>query len=313
MEKAKKVWMDGRLVNWKDANVHILTHTLHYGFGVFEGTRCYKCVDGPAIFRLEDHLRRLYNSAHILTLELPFSFERMIEASKEIVRANNYQECYLRHIAYIGDGEMGLGTMTNPTRMAIAVWKWGAYLGADGLKRGIRLKTSSYTRLPVQSFPAKAKAIGNYVNSILAKREALKAGYDEALMLDTAGYVSEASGENVFLVSGNTIITPPESSSILNGITRKSVIELARDLGYRVKEEIFPRDTLYIADEVFLTGTAAEVTPVREVDNRKIGKGIAGPVTLEIQSEFFNIVLGKNPEYKKWLTYVYPKKGGRKK
>jgi len=304
MEKAKKIWMDGKLVDWDDARVHILTHTLHYGFGVFEGTRCYKTVDGPAIFRLDEHLKRLFNSAHILTLEMPFTIEEMIDASKKIVEANGYEECYLRHIAYIGEGEMGLGTMTNPTRVAIAVWKWGAYLGEEGLKKGIRLKTSSYVRLPVNVFPTKAKAVGNYVNSILAKREALKAGYDEALMLDSQGYVAEASGENIFLVYGNTLLTPPESSSILNGITRRSVIELAKDLGYTVKEEVFPRDTVFVADEVFLTGTAAEVTPVREVDNRRIGKGSAGPVTLRIQSEFFNIVLGKNPKYKKWLTYI---------
>jgi len=304
MEKGKKIWMDGKLVDWDKAQVHVLTHTLHYGFGAFEGTRCYKCVDGSAIFRLEDHLRRLYNSAKILTLEIPVSFEQMVKASKEIVKANDYEECYLRHLVYIGDGELGLGTMTNPTRTAIAVWKWGAYLGEEGLKKGIRLKTSSYVRLPVTSFPAKAKAIGNYVNSILAKREVLKAGYDEAIMLDTQGYVSEASGENIFLVYGDTLITPPESSSILNGITRKSVIELATDLGFTVKQEVFPRDTVYCADEVFLTGTAAEVTPVREVDNRKIGKGSAGPVALKIQGEFFKIVLGKNKKYKKWLTYV---------
>jgi len=304
MEKAKKIWMDGRLLDWEDAKIHILTHTLHYGFGVFEGTRCYKSESGSAVFRLEDHLKRLYNSAQILTLEIPYSFEEMVKASKEIIKANGYEECYLRHIVYIGDGEMGLGTMSNPMRVAIAVWKWGAYLGEEGLKKGIRLKTSSYLRLPVNVLPCKAKAVGNYVNSILAKREALKAGYDEALMLDAQGYVAEASGENIFLVFGNTIITPPESSSILNGITRKSVIELALDLGYQVKEETFPRDTVYIAEEVFLTGTAAEVTPVREVDNRKIGKGSAGAVTLRLQEEFFKIVRGKNPKYKKWLSYL---------
>jgi len=304
MEKAKKIWMDGKLVNWDDAKIHILTHTLHYGFGAFEGTRCYKTVSGSAIFRLDEHLKRLFNSCQILTIDPPFTIEQMAAASKEIVKANDYQECYLRHIIYIGDGELGLGTMTNPVRAAIAVWKWGAYLGEEGLKKGIRLKTSSYVRLPVNSFPAKAKAVGNYVNSILAKREVLKAGYDEALMLDTSGYIAEASGENIFLVFGKTLITPPKSSSILNGITRKSVIELAKNLGFIVKEETFPRDTVYIADEVFLTGTAAEVTPVREVDNRKIGQGSAGPVTIKIQSEFFNVVLGKNPEYKKWLTYI---------
>ena len=304
MEKSKKIWMDGKFVDWDDAKIHILTHTLHYGFGVFEGTRCYKTVNGSAIFRLDEHLKRLYNSAQILTIDVPVSMDKMTKASKEIVKVNDYEECYLRHLVYIGDGELGLGTMTNPVRTAIAVWKWGAYLGEEGLKKGIRLKTSSYVRLPVTSFPAKAKAVGNYVNSILAKREVLKAGYDEAMMLDTQGYVSEASGENIFLVSGKTVITPPESSSILNGITRKSVIELASDLGYTVKQETFPRDAVYIADEVFLTGTAAEVTPVREVDNRKIGKGSAGQITLKIQSEFFKIVLGKNKKYDKWLTYV---------
>ena len=304
MEKAKKIWMDGKFIDWDQAQVHILTHTLHYGFGVFEGTRCYKCVDGSAIFRLEDHLRRLYNSAQILGLEIPYSFEEMVEASKELVRENGFDDCYLRHIVFIGEGEMGLGTMSNPIRVAIAGWRWGAYLGEEGLKKGIRLKTSSYTRIPVNSFPSKAKAVGNYVNSILAKREAIKAGYDEALMLDENGYVAEASGENIFLVFDNTLITPPESSSILNGITRKSVIQLARDLGYRIKEQTFPRDTVYIADEVFLTGTAAEVTPVREVDERKIGKGKAGEATLQIQEEFFKVVHGENPRYKDWLSYI---------
>jgi branched-chain amino acid aminotransferase len=291
-------------VNWDDAQIHILTHTLHYGFGVFEGTRCYKTVNGSAIFRLKEHLKRLYNSAHILTIDIPFTMKEMEKASKDIVRVNGYEECYLRHIVYIGSGELGLGTMTNPIKAAIAVWKWGAYLGEEGLKKGIHLKTSSYVRLPVNVFPAKAKAVGNYVNSILAKREALKGKYDEAMLLDTHGYVAEASGENIFLVQDGALITPPVSSSILNGITRMSVIELAKDLGIPVREEVFPRDTVYVSDEMFLTGTAAEVTPVREVDHRKIGEGKPGPITKKIQAAFFDAVLGKNPKYKKWLSYI---------
>jgi len=304
MKKQDKIWLDGKFVDWDKANVHILTHTLHYGFGVFEGTRCYKCADGSAIFRLDEHLKRLYNSAQILTLEIPYALEDLEAASCEILRVNKMEEGYLRHLVFIGDGEMGLGTMTNPTRTAIIAWAWGAYLGEDGLAKGIRLKTSSYARLPVLALPTKAKAVGNYVNSILAKREALKAGYDEALMLDLQGYVAEASGENIFLVNGKTVRTPPESSSILSGITRKSVVQLARDLGYQVNEVTFPRDEVYTADEVFLTGTAAEVTPVREVDNRKIGAGKAGPVTLALQAAFFDVVKGKNKKYKQWLTYL---------
>jgi branched-chain amino acid aminotransferase len=304
MQKMEKIWMDGKFVDWDKAQVHVLTHTLHYGYGVFEGTRCYKCVDGSAIFRLDDHLKRLYNSAQILGLEIPFSFEELKEASCEILRTNRMEEGYLRHIVFIGSGEMGLGTMKNPMRTVIAAWPWGAYLGAEALERGIRLKTSSYVRLPVQAFPAKAKAVGNYVNSILAKRDALKAGYDEALMLDLQGYVAEGSGENIFLVNDNVLRTPPESSSILSGITRSSIITLAREAGYRVLEETFPRDEVYTADEVFLTGTAAEVTPVREVDDRTIGAGSAGEVTLNLQKAFFAVVKGENKEYKDWLTYI---------
>ncbi len=304
MQKMEKIWMDGKFVDWDNAQVHVLTHTLHYGYGVFEGTRCYKCVDGSAIFRLDDHLRRLYNSAHILGLEIPFPFEELKEASCETLRTNRMKEGYLRHIVFIGEGEMGLGSMKNPIRTVIAAWPWGAYLGADALERGIRLKTSSYVRMSVQAFPAKAKAVGNYVNSILAKRDAIKAGYDEAMMLDLQGYVAEGSGENIFLVNDNVLRTPPKSSSILNGITRNSIITLAREAGYRVLEETFPRDEVYTSDEVFLTGTAAEVTPVREVDDRTIGTGSAGPVTLNLQKAFFAVVKGENKEYKDWLTYI---------
>ncbi len=304
MEKVDKVWMDGQFVDWDDANVHVLSHTLHYGFGVFEGTRCYKCVDGSAIFRLNDHIDRLFNSAKILTIDIPFTNEQLVEASCEVLRVNSLDEAYLRHLVFIGEGELGLGTMTNPVHTVIATWRWGAYLGEEGLRKGVRLKTSSYTRLPIRSFPAKAKAVGNYVNSILAKREALKAGYDEALMLDMEGYVSEASGENIFMVNGKVLTTPPESSSILNGISRRTVIALAQDLGYTIKEAPFPRDMVYTADEIFLTGTAAEVTPVREIDDRTIGAGTAGPTTLRIQEAFFDVVKGKNSEYKEWLTYI---------
>lgn len=303
MQKMEKIWMDGKMVDWDKAQVHVLTHTLHYGFGVFEGTRCYKCVDGSAIFRLDDHLKRLFNSAQILGIKIPYSIEDLKEASCEILRVNKMEEGYLRHIVFMGSGEMGLGS-ANPIRTVIAAWPWGAYLGAEALQNGIRLKTSSYVRLPISAFPAKAKAVGNYVNSILAKRDAVNAGYDEALMLDIDGYVAEGSGENIFILKDRILRTPPEGSSILNGITRNSLIRLAREAGYRVMEEKFPRDYVFTADEVFLTGTAAEVTPVREVDDRLIGAGKAGPVTIELQKAFFAVVKGENREYRDWLTYI---------
>lgn len=307
VDKVKKIWLDGKFVDWEDANVHILTHTLHYGYGAFEGTRCYKMASGKsAIFRLDDHLKRLYNSCKILSIEIPFKIEELREASLESVRINELDECYLRHIVFVGDGAMGLYAVDNPIRVALAVWRWGAYLGEEGLKNGIRAKISSFTRHHVNISMTKGKIIGYYVNSIMAKREVMAAGYQEAIMLDTEGYVAEASGENIFIVHNGEIITPPLSSSILSGITRNSAIILAKDMGITVREEKLSRDVLYIADEVFFTGTAAEITPVREVDDRKIGAGKPGPVTQKLQKAFFEVVRGehKNERYSEWLAPV---------
>lgn len=304
VEQAKYIWLDGKFIPWAAAQVHILTHTLHYGLGVFEGVRAYQCQDGrTAIFRLQEHTRRLFDSAHIMQLAMPFSEQDINLACLEILRQNDQKEAYLRPIVFIGDGVMGLHPKDNPIRVAIISWVWGAYLGDEGLKRGIRLKTSSFTRHHVNVMMTKAKVVGNYVNSILAKREVTKAGYDEALLLDTSGYVAEASGENIFLVKNGVLKTPP-LTSILPGITRDCVMTLAQDLGIPVREERFSRDELYLADEVFLTGTAAEITPVREVDDRVIGPGHPGPVTKKLQETYFAVVRGEDPRYAKWLSYV---------
>jgi branched-chain amino acid aminotransferase len=301
--KGKKIWMDGKLVGWDDANVHILTHTLHYGLGVFEGIRCYLCEDGrSAVFRLEEHTDRLFDSAHIVQIEIPYTRQEINEAIFSTLRANGLKEGYIRPIVYLGAGTMGLYPKENPPRVAIAVWPWGAYLGEEGIKKGIRVKTSSFTRLHVNVSMTKAKVVGNYVNSIMAKREVVKAGYDEALMLDTEGYVSEGSGENIFIAKDGVLKTTP-LTSVLNGITRDSVIELAMDMDMEVLEERFTRDELYMADEAFFTGTAAEITPVRELDDRAIGTGKPGPVTKKIQETFFDIVKGRNDDYREWLSY----------
>lgn len=303
MDKGKKIWMDGGLVDWDDANVHLLTHTLHYGLGVFEGIRCYLCEDGrSAVFRHREHIDRLYDSAHIVQMEMPFTKEAIMEATFATLRANGLKEGYIRHLAYLGAGSMGLFPKDNPVRLSIAAWAWGAYLGEDGLENGIRAKVSSFTRHHVNVGMTKSKVVGNYVNSILAKREVIKAGYDEAIMLDTEGYVSEGSGANIFMVKKGILKTTP-LTSILQGITRDSVIQIARDKGMEVVEERFTRDELYIADEAFFTGTAAEVTPIREIDDRVIGTGKPGPVTKSLQDGFFNIVKGKDPAYGEWLDY----------
>lgn len=300
--KGKKIWMDGKLVNWDDANVHILTHTLHYGLGVFEGIRCYLCEDGSsAVFRLNEHTERLFDSARIVQIEIPYTRTEINEAVFETLKGNDLKEGYIRPIVYLGAGTMGLYPTANPVRVAIAAWPWGAYLGEEGLKKGIRVKTSSFTRHHVNVNMTKAKVVGNYVNSILAKKEAVKSGYDEALMLDTEGYVSEGSGENIFIVEDGVLKTTP-LTSVLNGITRDSVIELARDKDIEVVEEKFTRDELYMAQEAFFTGTAAEITPVREVDDRVLGEGKPGPVTQAIQGTFFDIVKGRNDEYREWLS-----------
>jgi branched-chain amino acid aminotransferase len=302
--KAQYIWLDGKLLPWDEANIHILTHTLHYGLGAFEGIRAYKCTDGrTAIFRLNEHTQRLFDSAHITQLVIPFTQEEINQACIETLRSNGLQEGYIRPLVFIGDGVMGLHPKDNPIRVAVIAWVWGAYLGDEGLRRGIRLKTSSYTRHHVNIMMTKAKTPGNYINSILAKREAIQAGYDEALLLDTAGYVAEASGENIFLVKNGVLKTPP-LTAVLAGITRDSIITLAREQGIKIAEERFSRDELYVADEVFLTGTAAEVTPVREVDDRRIGPGQPGPITQKLQDIFFTVVKGANPAYQSWLTYI---------
>ena len=305
VDKVDKIWLDGKLIPWEQANVHVLTHTLHYGLGVFEGIRCYKLKDGrSAIFRLEEHIRRLFDSAHICMLPMPFSQGEIVEACLETVRANDLDECYLRPIAFMGAGEMGLGAKTNPTRVSVIAWRWGAYLGEEGLRRGIRAKVSSFQRAGVNTLMSKGKINGHYVNSILAKREVQMIGYDEAIMLDTQGYVSEASGENIFVVRDGEIATPPMGVSILGGITRNSVIRVMRDLGLTVHERLISRDELYIADEVFMVGTAAEVTPVREVDDRPVADGRPGPVTKRAQQMFMDTVTGKNERHEDWLEYI---------
>ena len=303
LKASEKIWMDGRLVNWGDANVHVLTHTLHYGVGAFEGIRCYKTAAGPAIFRLDEHVDRLFASAHILQISIPYTREQIVEAIKDTVRINRLESCYIRPIVFIGYGSMGLYVEDNPISVAVAVWDWGAYLGDEGLEKGIRAKISSFTRHHVNISMTRAKVPGYYVNSILAKKEVKAAGYDEAILLDPDGYVAEGSGENIFIARKGILKTTP-LTSILAGITRESIIKIARDMGITVVEERFSRDDLYIADEAFLTGTAAELTPLREVDNRVIGSGRPGPVTKKLQDAFFAIVHGKDSRYKEWLTHV---------
>jgi branched-chain amino acid aminotransferase len=303
VQKVDKIWLDGKMVPWDEAKVHVLTHTLHYGLGVFEGIRCYECADGrSAIFRLQEHIERLYDSAHILLMKIPFDKAAVLDACKEIFRVNKLKAGYLRPIAFMGDGAMGLHA-ENPIRVAIIAWAWGTYLGEEGVKNGIRAKVSSFTRHHVNVAMTKSKAVANYVNSILAKREAMLAGYDETVMLDSQGYVSEASGENIFFAKNGRVFTPPTTSA-LQGITRDTVIELLKDNGVAVEEKFFSRDELYIADEIFLTGTAAEVTPIRELDQRSIGSGKPGPITKKVQQEFFDLVKGKSKKHAEWLDYL---------
>jgi branched-chain amino acid aminotransferase len=303
MEQTERIWLDGTLVPWEAARVHVLTHTLHYGLGVFEGIRCYECHDGrSAVFRLREHIDRLYGSAHVLDLPIPYPRERLIAACLETVRASRLRECYLRPIVFMGEGEMGLAART-PTRVAIAAWPWGSYLGDEGMRSGIRVKTSSFARFHPNTLLTKAKAVGHYVNSILASREVRTAGYDEALLLDVDGYVAEASGENVFVVSEGTVRTTP-LPTVLGGITRNAILRVLADLGIPAREERFTRDEVYLADEAFFTGTAAEVTPIRELDDRRIGDGTPGPVTRRLQELFFAIVRGREERYRAWLAYV---------
>ena len=302
--KTDKIWFDGELIRWEDAKVHVLSHALHYGTGYFEGIRCYELAGGrSAVFRLPEHMRRLADSGKILGFPMPYSEAQMCQAAIDVIRANQLKEGYIRPLVFVGLGELGLYAPNNPINVCIAVWPWGAYLGDEGLQKGIRAKVSSYTRHHVNVMMTKSKAAGNYINSVLAKHEVKKAGYDEAIMLDAEGYVSEASGENIFMVRDGKIKTTP-LTSILPGITRDSIIILARDKGYQVVEERFSRDELYSADEAFFTGTAAELTPIREVDDRQVGAGCRGPVTEDIQNTFFDVIKGKNAKYEKWLTYV---------
>jgi branched-chain amino acid aminotransferase len=297
------IWYDGKLVPWRSATTHVLTHSLHYGLAVFEGVRAYKTVNGTAIFRVEEHTDRLLNSAHIYMMKIPYSREQLIEAQKEVVRANKLESCYLRPIAFYGSEKMGVSPKGAKVHVAIAAWPWGAYLGADGLEKGIRVKTSSFARHHVNVSMCRAKYSGTYANSILANAEAIDHGYDEGLLLDVDGFVAEGAGENIFMVKNGRIYEPELTSSLI-GITRDSVIQLAAGMGYTVESRRITRDDLYIADELFFTGTAAEVTPIREVDGRTVGAGKRGPVTAKLQKAFFDLVKGKNKRHAKWLTPV---------
>jgi len=297
------IWYDGKLVPWRDATTHVLTHSLHYGLAVFEGLRAYKTVSGTAIFRLKEHTDRLFNSAHIYRMPMPYDKATLMEAHKEVVRANQLESCYLRPIAFYGSEKMGVSPRGASTHVSVAAWPWGAYLGEEGMEKGIRIKTSSYSRHHVNVNMARAKFSGTYANSILANMEATEDGYDEALLLDVDGFVAEGAGENLFVVKDG-VIYEPEIASALMGITRHTVITLAAELGYKVVAKRLTRDDIYIADEAFFTGTAAEVTPIRELDNRSIGSGSRGPVTARIQSLFFDVVNGKVPAHAEWLSFV---------
>ena len=304
MEKSEFIWFDGEFVPWERAQVHVLTHTLHYGMGVFEGIRCYETTDRrSAVFRLRDHTRRLFASAHILNIAIPFTEDAIDAACLETIRRNKLRECYIRPLVFLGEGEMGLRATSNPVRVSIVVWPWGSYLGDEGVRNGIRVKTSSFQRFHVNTLMTKAKAVGHYVNSILANQEAVRSGYDEALMLDTDGFVAEASGENLFIVRDGVVKTPP-LTSVLPGITRATLITLLRERGHVLVEDRFTRDEVYIADEAFFTGTAAEVTPVRELDDRAIGTGKPGPVTAAMQEAYFSLIRGGDSRHLDWLAYV---------
>ena len=297
------IWHDGKLVPWREATTHVLTHTLHYGMGVFEGVRAYKTTKGTAIFRLEEHTERLFNSARIFQMKMPWDKATLMEAQKEVVRANKLESCYIRPIVFYGSEAMGIAAKTLSTHVAVAAWPWGAYLGEEGMTKGIRVKTSSFTRHHVNVNMCRAKSVSTYTNSILSHQEAAHDGYDEALLLDVDGYVAEGSGENIFIVKKGKLYTP-DLTSCLEGITRDSIITLAKDMGLEIIEKRITRDEVYCAEEAFFTGTAAEVTPIRELDNRAIGSGSRGPVTTKLQAAFFDIVAGKNPKYAHWLAHV---------
>jgi branched-chain amino acid aminotransferase len=297
------IWLDGEMVPWREAKVHVLTHTLHYGMGVFEGVRAYHADQGTAIFRLGAHTDRLYDSAHIMGMDIPYDKETINQAQIESVKQNGLDSAYIRPMVFYGSEGMGLRADNLKVHVMVAAWEWGAYLGQDGLEKGIRIRTSSYTRHHVNITMCRSKANGHYINSMLALQEALRDGYDEALLLDVDGFVAEGSGENLFMVKDGTIYTP-ELTSALNGITRKTIYELAEEMGLQVKEKRITRDELYVADEAFFTGTAAEVTPIRELDNRSIGEGKRGPVTEKLQKHYFDVVHGRVAKYLDWLTLV---------
>jgi len=297
-----KIWMDGELVDWRDAKIHVLSHTLHYGCGAFEGVRAYDTVNGTAIFRLQEHTTRLFNSGKILRMKIPFSQEQVNEAQRAVVKANGLKSAYIRPLIWIGSEKLGVSPKGNQVHLMVAAWSWGAYLGEDGMKRGIRVKTSSYTRHHVNITMTQAKTVSNYTNSILANMEATEDGYDEALLLDASGFVSEGAGENLFVIKGGVVYTPDLSAGALNGITRNTIFSICQDLGLKLVEKRITRDEVYICDEAFFTGTAAEVTPIRELDRVEIGSGSRGPITEKIQSAFFDIVNGRNPKYAQWLT-----------
>jgi branched-chain amino acid aminotransferase len=302
IEKTDLIWMDGELVPWDEARVHVLVHGLHYGSGVFEGIRTYAAVDGPAVFRLTDHIQRLLDSAKLLMMQVPFSRDELVEACKLTVRANEMDSCYVRPLAYLGYGEIGLNPLPCPVNVSIAVWPWGAYLGEESLEAGVRVKVSSWRRMDPNVNPVAAKGTGIYINSSLAKVEAVQSGYDEAILLNTHGQVAECTGENIFIVKDGVLLTPPLSSGALGGFTRDSIMTIARDAGVPVEERTLLRHDLYLADEAFLTGTAAEVVPIREVDGRIIGP--RGPITQQLQSTYLDAVRGKVERYKDWLEYV---------
>jgi len=302
----KKIWVNGELVDWEKATTHVLAHTLHYGTGAFEGIRAYKTPNGVAIFRLREHMERLHRSCKILMMDLPFTVDQLVEGAKEIVRVNDLTEgCYMRPLVYLGYGEMGIYPLNSPVETIIAAWPWGSYLGDHGLENGVRMKISSWSRHHPNAIPTSSKTVGGYVNSSLAKVEALKAGYDEAIMLGPDGHISECTGENLFIINNGVLVTPPTGEAgALGGITQNSIIKIANDLGYEVRFEVLRRDDLYTADEAFLTGTAAEVVPIASVDDRSVGTGSAGRITKEIQSVYFQAVRGERPQYEEWLARV---------
>ncbi|MBX3210867.1 MAG: branched-chain amino acid transaminase [Labilithrix sp.] len=303
VEKLQQIWVDGELVPWDDAQVHLLTHSFHYGLGAFEGIRCYKRADGKSyIFRLREHVDRLFDTCKMVLLQPKFTREQIMRACADTLKANSLEEGYLRPVVFLGEGAMGIYAPNNPVRATVIAWKWGAYLGDEALRSGIRCKVSSFARHHVNVSLAKAKMMGQYTNSVLAKREAKLGGYDEAILLDPNGYVSEGSGENIFLVKKGKLITPDLSSSILEGITRDTIITLAREMGLTVQEARLTRDQLWLADEVFFTGTAAEITPVREIDDRAVGDGVVGPVTKKLQAKFFDVVRGSDTSHPEWLS-----------